>query len=163
MANHSVIALPAAITAYDLASHAQAIINYRFKGRLLLREADWPGGRAAWTIEAPGTAGKHVFPYDWEENLGFIFWLHSDGRSVEIRHVTANSWLRWVQNVFKHEMAAALEVAKFDGGDGEEETNPGQYKNSLYAFATRNLAEPLTDSQKEFVEQHFVKHIPPGW
>lgn len=157
MANHTTITLDDPVTPGEVASQAMAIINWRFRGRFTLTDTNWSGSASAWTVEAAGTRTKT------SEGLGFVFWLNSDRYSIEVRHITYNSWVRWIQDIFKHELAMAFGVKRFDGGDGEEETNPGQYKDSLYAFATRNMNEPLSESDREYVERNFTSHIPPGW
>ena len=166
MANHSQIFLKKPTTPDSVELAVAEINGRRFQGRLLLSSSiklteSWQASRA-WLLQAPGTRLKqHKFCPD--EDLGFCFWLHKEGSIIESRHTVFNSWVRWVQDIFEHELARFFKVSKFDGGDGKIITDPEQYGSSLFKWATRNFKHPLTRDDVEFFERQFTSHIPDGW
>lgn len=125
----------------------------------------WDAERT-WIFDVPDTRPKNPGPMYPDENLGFCFWLNQGGQTIEIRHVTLQSWLRWAQDVFKHELAKALGVDQFDGGDGDVQTDPARYRESCRAFYMRNYTPdkpPPTPEDMEFLNRMFFNDIPEGW
>ncbi len=149
MANHTVMELPRSISADGI----EAVFRTtRFGDRLELSRAEkpWRPSLMTWEVIVPGTS------------LGFLFWLHQSRHRLEFRHVLG-PWIRWVQDVIKHEMAASLGVQELDGGDGMERVNVAQHLGSFEEWVCRNLTKPLSDEDRKFVQNHFLYSIPPGW
>lgn len=166
MANHSVITLKAPVFPEVVERHAQDVVRRRFKGKVNILHKEeltkmWSAVRA-WIFEVPNTRPKEPGPMHPDENLGFCFWLNKGGQTIEIRHVILQPWVSWAQAVFKHELAQAFGVSRFDGGDGNVKTNPAQYKDSCRAFYTRNFKTP-TPEDLEFLERQIFQYIPEGW
>lgn len=167
MANHSIISLRKAVTPEQVEQAVADINHRRFGGKLRLRSTEeltesWHAARA-WIFEAPGARPKNPKTASTKEDLGFCLWLHKKGLCIEVRHVLHNAWIRWVQDVFKHELAKHFGVRSFEGGDGRVATDPAQYKQSLYEFAIRNYTEPLDKETASFVQKFYTDHIPEGW
>lgn len=167
MANHSIIELRKKTSPRGVEGHFKTVNRRRFRDRLLIcpfAAPPWtqkPDG--CWTVVAPGTKPEPSKIDPEPEDLGFILWLHKGGLAIEIRHVIYNSWLRWVQDVFKHELAKLCEVTQFDTGDGVQPTNPEQYKETCRAFYMRNFKTPLSESDRAFLQERVFDDIPPGW
>ncbi len=166
MANHSVIHLKRKAKPHEVEKAFIEANNKRWNGKLKLIElpglaSSW-GGEALWAVEAPGTRPKKPSPAEPDENLGFIFWLKRGCRGIEIRHVSHNMWIRWVQNIVIHEMARYFKVERFDGGDGEVLTNSAQFRDSFKEYTFRNFPKP-TKKDRAYLKERFLSHIPKGW
>jgi len=168
MANHSRFSVTRTVTPETVEWHFASINDRLFKGRLELTTTEeltqaWQSGRA-WILEAPGTRPKEPGPWDPDENLGFCFWLHKNGKTIEFRHVVFNSWIRWVQDRFKHELAQELGVKTLnDDGVGDIPVNPKQYRDTFYNYATRNFKKPLQPLDLEAVQSLMLRFQPEGW
>jgi hypothetical protein len=167
MANHSVIKFPTFKWAYHIEDAFRTINARRFQGRMLLVEhanliPQWKA-RRVWMIEAPGTRPATPGPAEPDENLGFLLWLHEDGRALEIRHSAHNRWILWVMHVFEHELADHFMVASFEQGDGEGPTDIVTHRTGFREWATRNFPKPMDAGDLEYVRNHFFCDIPPGW
>jgi hypothetical protein len=154
------------MTPKDIESVVDEIIQRRFKGRMISETLENYNSEfidRTWVFYAPGTTPKNPSVCHPEGNLGFIFWLRTDALTVEVRHVVFNPWIRWVQDVFKHELAQACGVERFDCGDGMMKTNPGIYKATLREYALSNLSHPLSAADAKFLKRYFMSSVPEGY
>lgn len=167
MANHSLIHLKRRASPEQVEAAFTEVNQRRFKGRLRLTSdaeltTTW-GSARAWLLEAPDTRPKEPGPCYPDEDLGFCFWLHKDGRWIESRHAGLNSWVSWVQHIFEHEFAKHFGVKRFDSGDGLVPTDPDQFKTTFYDWATRNFDKPLSKDDADFLQRRMFDHVPEGW
>lgn len=167
MANHSFINLRRAVTPEDVERAMAKINERRFGGRLVLSSTEeltraWQAAKA-WILEAPGTRPKEPGPCNPDENLCYCFWLTKNRMGIETRHGQFNSWIRWVMYIHEHELARHFDIGHFDGGDGQVNTDPEQFKKSLFDWATRKLKKPLSDEDAAFIKKRFTDFIPEGW
>jgi hypothetical protein len=177
MANHSVLISETVISPKEIEQNVAAINNLHFKNKMLLTRSekltrDW-GANMAWILEAPNTAH---YNRSWRcdcnrcldnnvtsENLGFVFWLQNNNKIIEIRHVVLNFWIRWVQDLFRHELAERLKINQFDGGDGLICTNTKQFNSSYYEYISSELKQPLNHNDEYYLYKHHIQYVPDGW
>jgi len=166
MATQSIIRLSKKMSPEDIELAAKGVNDRRFQGRMNIETVEGFNTEVLeqmWVFYAPDTRPKKPTLIRPDGNLGFMFWLRKDEPTVEVRHVVLNPWIRWVQDVFKHELARALDVERFDCGDGMTRANPEIYKGSLREYAISNLSNPLSPLDQKFLKRYFMASIPEGW
>lgn len=167
MANHSIIQLPSYTLGSQVESAVRQVNARRFQGRMRLVNIDedreqWDAIRV-WMIEAPDTRPDPPSAAEPDEDLGFVFWLHKNSRSLEFRHSIHNKWMSWVQHVFEHELADYFMVREFDQGDGVEPTDVATFRLGFRDYVTRNFDKPMSRDSLEFVQNRFFLDIPKNW
>lgn len=165
MANHSLIRLKNPIEPEDVEKAVAEINQRRFQGRLKLEALplEWANAVRSWVVYAPDSKPKEPGPFEPNEDLGFCFWLRSDGKGIETRHGIFNPWMRWIMYIHEHELARHFDVPRFDGGDGMIPTAPERLQVTFYDYAVFNFAKPLSAGDQAFVKRHFLDSVPEAW
>lgn len=167
MASHSIISLRKPVTPEQVEKALEQINQRRYKGRLVILSNDemtksWQASRA-WWAEVPDTRPAKPSKANPDENLGFVFWLHQDGRALEVRHATrlGSNFIWWVMLSFEHELARFFQVGMFDGGDGRVRTNPDQYKATYAEWLRRPIKGTPAGEENEVRE--LLAEVPQTW
>lgn len=166
MPNQSRIRLKTAVEPEDVEKAVAEINERRFKGKLICGEVSVPGFTEVlriWVVSAPNSRPKKPSTFEPDDDLGFIFWLHQDGKTIEVRHGVHNPWMRWIMYAHEHELARHFGVEKFDGGDGRVATRPDRIQTNFYDYAVYNYKQPLSANDAAFIERFFMKSVPEAW